>query len=230
MTSELSSSGSGRSGSRVVILGGHGQIARHLIRLLAADGHRGIGVIRRPEQSDDIRADGGEPLVFDLENQTAAALAAQIPGADAIVFAAGAGPGSGSARKMTVDRDGALLAADAAELAGIRRLLVVSALATDDYEVGSDDIFQVYLRAKSEADALIRDRDLDWTIVRPGGLTDDAPTGLVQVATSTGPGSVPRADVAAVLLELLVEGRAIRRQFELISGEDAIPAALAALD
>ena len=213
----------------VVILGGHGQIARQLIRLLAADGHRGIGVIRRPEQSEDIRADGGEPLVFDLENQTAAALAEQIRGADAVVFAAGAGPGSGPARKMTVDRDGALLAADAAELAGIRRLLVVSALATDDYEVGTDDIFQIYLRAKSEADALIRERDLDWTIVRPGGLTDDAPTGLVQVATRTGAGSVPRADVAAVLLDLLVTGGAARRQFELISGDVPVREALSAL-
>ena len=214
----------------VVIVGGHGQIARLLIRLLAAHGHRGIGVIRRDEQAGDIRADGGEPLLFDLENQTAAALAEQIAGADAVVFAAGAGAGSGPARKMTVDRDGALLAADAAELAGIRRLIVVSAIAADDFEVGSADVFQVYLRAKSEADELIRARDLDWTIVRPGGLTDDEPTGSVRVAERTGRGSIPRADVAAVLLDLLVAQRAIRRQFELISGDEAIPAALARLD
>ncbi len=214
---------------RVVIVGGHGQIARLLIRLLAAHGHRGVGVIRREEQADDVRADGGEPLLFDLEAQTAAALAEQISGADAVVFAAGAGPGSGPARKMSVDRDGALLAADAAELAGIRRLVVVSAIAADDFEVGSADVFQVYLRAKSEADALIRGRDLDWTIVRPGGLTDDEPTGSVRVAEQTGRGSIPRADVAAVLLELLVADRAVRRQFELISGDEAIPAALTRL-
>jgi uncharacterized protein YbjT (DUF2867 family) len=210
----------------VAVVGGHGQIARLLLRRLAADGHRGLGVIRREEQAADIRADGGEPVLFDLESESAAALAERIAGADAVVFAAGAGPGSGSARKMTVDRNGALLAADAAELAGITRLLVVSALAADDFEVGSDEIFQVYLRAKSEADALIRDRDLDWTIVRPGGLTDEPPTGRVRIAERTGPGSVPRADVAEVLLELLVGGGAVRRQFELISGADPIPAAL----
>lgn len=213
----------------VVILGGHGQIARHLIRLLAAAGHRAVGVIRNPAHADDIRKDGGEPLVFDLEHESAAALAAQVAGSDAIVFAAGAGPGSGPARKITVDRNGAVLAADAAELAGIRRVVIVSALAADDFEVGSDEVFQLYLRAKSEADELVRSRDLDWTIVRPGGLTDEEPTGRVRVAFRTGPGSIPRADVAAVLLELLAGEVAVRRQFELISGDEPIRTALADL-
>ena len=213
----------------VVIIGGHGQIARLLIRRLAAAGHRALAVIRRPEHSEDVRADGGEPVLFDLENETAAALAQQIAGADAIVFAAGAGPGSGSARKITVDRNGALLAVDAAELAGIARVVIISALAADDFEVGSDDVFQLYLRAKSEADALVRERDLDWTIVRPGGLTDDRPHGRVRAAENTGPGSVPRADVADVVFELLNGRRAVRRQFELISGDEEIPAALARL-
>lgn len=224
------SSESGQNGGlRVVVVGGHGQIARQLLRLLAAAQHRAIAVIRKEEQADDVRADGGEPLVFDVERETAAALAAQIGGADAIVFAAGAGPGSGTARKMTVDRDGAVLAADAAELAAIRRLIVISAMAADDYEVGSEEVFQTYLRAKSEADALVRSRELDWTIVRPGGLTDDDPTGRVRIAEQTGRGDVPRADVAAVVLELLTSGAAVHRQFELISGDDPIPSALAAL-
>ena len=195
MSSEPSGTGAAEPGPerplRVAVIGGHGQIGRQLIRGLAAAGHRGLGVVRREDQVADVRADGGEPVLFDLESETAAALAAQIGGADAVVFAAGAGPGSGPARKMTVDRDGALLAADAAELAGIRRVVVVSALAADDFEVGSDDVFQIYLRAKSEADELVRSRDLDWTVVRPGGLLDDPPTGSVQIAERTGQGSIP---------------------------------------
>ena len=128
-------------------------------------------------------------MVFDLENQTAAELAELVTGADALVFAAGAGPNSGPARKMTVDRDGAILLADAAELAGVRRYVVISALAADDFVVGSEEVFQIYLRAKAEADEIVRSRDLDWTIVRPGGLTDDR-------SHRTGPGR--RAAPAAV--------------------------------
>lgn len=213
----------------VVVVGGHGQIARLLLGRLADAGHRGVGVIRNPEHADELRALGAEPLIFDLERETAAALAAAIQGADALVFAAGAGPHSGAARKLTVDRDGAVLTADAAELAEIRRLIVISALAADEFVIGSDDVFQVYLRAKSEADATVRARDLDWTIVRPGGLTDDGPTGRVRIAVSTGRGNIPRADVADLVLELLASGRAVRSQFEVVSGDVPIAEALRTL-
>ena len=156
-------------------------------------------------------------------------LAEHLPDVDALVFAAGAGPGSGPARKMTVDRDGATLLADAAELAGVRRLVVVSAMAADDFEVGSEDVFQIYLRAKAEADEIVRSRDLDWTIVRPGGLTDTAATGGVHVAASTGRGQIPRDDVAEIVTRLVVDGTGVRRQFEVISGDAPITEALSAL-
>ncbi len=214
---------------KVVVAGGHGQIALLLERRLADAGHQVVALIRNPDHDQDVRAAGGEPLLFDLENETAAALAEHLPDVDALVFAAGAGPGSGPARKMTVDRDGATLLADAAELAGVRRLVVVSAMAADDFEVGSEDVFQIYLRAKSEADALVRERDLDWTIVRPGGLTDDAGTGRVRVAERTGRGSIPRADVADLVAQVLVDGSAVHRQFEVVSGDQRIGPALAAL-
>lgn len=214
---------------RVVIAGGHGKIALLTQRRLAAAGHRPIGLIRNADHGDDIRMAGGEPLVFDLENQTAAELAAAVRGADALVFAAGAGPGSGPARKMTVDRDGAVLLADAAELAGIRRYVVISAMAADEFVVGSEEVFQIYLRAKAEADELVRARDLDWTIVRPGGLTDEPATGAVQVGTSTGRGQIPRDDVAEIVVRLLVDGTGVRSQFEVITGDTPIPEALAAL-
>lgn len=214
---------------KVVIAGGHGQIALTLQRLLAEAGHQPVGLIRRPEQGADLTAVGGTPLVLDLEQTDAARLAGHLTGADAVVFAAGGGPNSGAARKLTVDRDGAILLADAAEIAGVRRYLMISALATDDYDPDSEDVFQVYLRAKSEADADLRARDLDWTIVRPGGLTNDPPTGLVRAAPSTGQGTIPRSDVAAVLAALLESGAGSRAQFELVSGDTPIAEALAGL-
>jgi uncharacterized protein YbjT (DUF2867 family) len=213
----------------VAVVGGHGQIARHLLEQLASRGLRAIGVVRNPDHAAELEASGAEVLVFDVERETAAALAAQLGDVDALVFAAGAGPGSNAERKLTVDRDGAVLTADAAELAGIRRVIIVSAMAADEFVVGSDDVFQVYLRAKSEADAIVRARDLDWTVVRPGGLTNDEPTGRIRTGTSTGRGSIPRADVAALVLELLLGGLAVRRQFEVVSGDTPIADALAAL-
>ena len=214
---------------RVVVAGGHGQIALLLQRLLAEAGHEPVGIIRNPAQAGDLERLGSVALVRDLEQTPPAALAGDLRGADAVVFAAGGGPNSGAARKLTMDRDGAILLADAAEAAGIRRYLMVSALAADDHDPDSSDTFQIYLRAKSEADADLRARDLDWTVVRPGGLTDDPPTGQVTVGESTGRGTVPRADVAAVLAHLLDSGGGVRRQFELIGGRTPIAAALAGL-
>lgn len=215
--------------TNVVIAGGHGQIALHLQRLLAEAGHSPAGIIRNPEQVGELQGIGSRAIVLDLENSSANELADELDGVDVVVFAAGAGPNSGADRKLTLDRDGAILLAEAAQLAKVPRYIMVSAMATDDFDADSDDVFQVYLRAKSEADADLRARDIDWTIVRPGGLTDDAPTGLVTAATSTGRGSIPRADVAAVLFSLIESGAASRTQFELMEGTTPIPEALAAL-
>ena len=207
---------------RVVIAGGHGKIALLLERMLADAGHEPVGLIRRSDQADDLLAAGAEAVVVDLEATDPDALAGHIAGADAVVFAAGAGPDSGASRKLTVDRDAAVLLADAAERAGIRRYLMVSAIGADDGDPDSEDVFQVYLRAKSEADAAIRARDLDWTIVRPGGLTDEEGSGLVAIGEKLERDTVPRADVAAVLLVLLESGSASREQFELTRGTEPI--------
>ena len=210
----------------IAIAGGHGQIALILERLLVDAGHTVIGIIRNPDHVGDVEATGASALVLDLEQTDAATLAAKIPGVDVLVFAAGGGASSGAARKLTVDRDAAVLLADAAELAGIRRLLVISAMKTDEFDPDSDDVFQIYLRAKSEADAVIRERDLDWTIIRPGGLTNDAPTGGVNISQSLEPGTIPRADVAALIATLIETGRGARDQFEVISGATPIADAL----
>ncbi|WP_285573634.1 SDR family oxidoreductase [Streptomyces sp. RTGN2] len=203
---------------RIVIAGGHGQIALRLERLLAARGDEAVGVIRNPQQSEDLRAVGAEPVVLDLESATVEEAAEVLRGADAAVFAAGAGPDSGTGRKDTVDRGAAVLFADAAERAGVRRYLVVSSMGADPDHPG-DEVFDVYLRAKGAADAYVRSRTaLDWTILRPGMLTNDAGTGEVLLAASTGRGPVPRDDVAATLLELLDTPATAGLTLELISG------------
>ncbi|CAA9322425.1 MAG: oxidoreductase ylbE [uncultured Friedmanniella sp.] len=214
---------------RIVIAGGHGQIALLAARLLADAGHRPVGLIRDTAQAGDLTAAGAEPAVVDLEHSDVEAVAAVLAGADAVVFAAGAGPGSGAARKLTVDRDGAVLLADAAERAGVRRYVMVSSMGADSFDAASEDVFQVYQRAKSEADADLRRRDLDWTVVRPGALTDEPPSGRVRLAPETGRGSVPRADVAALLVALLTTGAGVRAQFELVSGETPVAEAVAGL-
>ena len=214
---------------RIVIAGGHGQVALRLERLLHARGDEVAGLIRDPGQGDDLRAAGAEPVVCDLESSSAAVVARHLEGADAAVFAAGAGPGSGEARKDTVDRGACALFADAAEAAGVRRFIVVSAMGADqEPPKGTEPVFAAYLRAKGAADADVRGRaGLDWTIVRPGRLTGDPGTGTVALAASTGRGAVPRDDVAAVIAALLGEPRTAGRTLELISGDVPVDEAVA---
>lgn len=214
---------------RVVIAGGHGKIALILERLLAERGDAVTGIIRNPGQDADLEAAGAVPVVLDLEQASVDQVAEVVRGADAVVFAAGAGPGSGAARKQTVDRDAAVLLADAAEAAGVARYVMVSAMSADDrgLDAGYDEVFRAYIRAKSEADANVRARaGLQTTIVRPGRLTDEPGTGLVHIAESTGRGAVPRDDVAAVLLAVLDTPGTAGRTFELIGGNTPISEAL----
>ena len=214
----------------IVIAGGHGKIALILERLLSQRGDTVAGLIRNPAQAPDLEAAGAEAVVVDLESASVQEVAEHVRGADAVVFAAGAGPGSGAARKDTVDRDAAILLADAAEAAGVDRYVMVSAMAADPQATAEDAVFQAYLRAKGVADEAIRARAaLNWTIVRPGMLTDDAGTGRVTIADSTGRGSITREDVAAVLVAVLDEPGTAGQSFDLISGDSAITEAVAAL-
>jgi uncharacterized protein YbjT (DUF2867 family) len=211
---------------RIVIAGGHGQIALRLERLLTARGDEVQGIIRRHEHGDDLRAVGAEPVLCDLESATVEEVAAHLQGADAAVFAAGAGPGSGAARKDTVDRGAAVLFADAAVRTGVRRHIVVSSMGADPNHQG-DEVFDAYLRAKGEAESYVRSQDaLDWTILRPGMLTNDAGTGLVRLEASTGRGPIPRDDVAAVLAELVDTPATTGLTLELISGSTPVSVAV----
>jgi uncharacterized protein YbjT (DUF2867 family) len=211
----------------ILVAGGHGQIARRLLRLLAADGHTARGLIRSPAHAADLTAAGAVPVLGDLEQD--ATLDAYVKGADAVVFAAGAGPGSGDARKRTVDLGGAVKLADAARATGVRRYVLVSSIGADRPDSAGESM-RAYLEAKAEADEYVQASGLDFTIVRPGSLTDDPGTGLVTVRTELGGrGPVPRDDVAAVLAAVLVTPATIGRTFELFTGDTPVPAALAAL-
>jgi len=214
---------------RIVIVGGHGQIARQLTRRLSAAGHEPIALLRNPDHCGDVREDGAEPVVLDLERGDVHRVEEILHGADAVVFAAGAGPDSGPERKLSLDRDGLVLTADGMLAAGIRRLVVVSSMGADDFDSVDDEGFQTYLRAKSEGDTAVRERDLDWTIVRPGSLTDDAAGNAVLLGDSVGTGSIARGDVAHVLHALLETGAGVHRTVELIGGSHSVSEAVAAL-
>jgi uncharacterized protein YbjT (DUF2867 family) len=214
---------------RIVIAGGHGKIALILERLLSQRGDSAIGFIRNPEHAADLEAAGAEPVVVDLETASVDDVAAHLRGADAVVFAAGAGPGSGAARKDTVDRAAAILLADAAETAKVKRYVMISSMGADAEapDDAGDPVFVAYLRAKGAADDNVRARTaLDSTIVRPGHLTNDPGTGRVTIAEHTGHGNVPREDVAAVLVAVLDTPSTVGQTFEVISGDTPIQEAV----
>ena len=213
---------------RVVIAGGHGQIALLLERALTERGDEAVGIVRNPDHVADVEATGAEAAVLDLEQATVEELAALLAGADAVVFAAGGGPGSGAARKETVDKGAAILLADAAEQAEVRRYVMVSSMGTDRADPDSDDVFQVYLRAKKAADDDLMRRDLEWTVVHPGRLTDDPGAGTVRVGRLER-GDVPRADVAAVIAAALHDERTVGKDFDLLAGDQPVEDALSTL-
>jgi uncharacterized protein YbjT (DUF2867 family) len=209
---------------RTVIAGGHGKIALRLARLLADRGDEPVGLIRSIDQAPDLAEVGCDAVVCDLEQTSVDELAGHVAGADAVVFAAGAGPGSGAARKDTVDRGAAELLADAARKAGVRRYVLISSMGLE--RAGRPDVdetFAAYLMAKKAAEDAIRVFGLDWTILRPGRLTDDPGTGRVRLgAPPIHSGDVTRDDVAAVLAELLTRPGSARHTLELVGGADPI--------
>jgi uncharacterized protein YbjT (DUF2867 family) len=210
----------------VVIVGGHGKIAMRLEKLLAERGDSPRGIIRQTEQADDLEAIGAEPIVLDIENRE---ISDAVAGADAVVFAAGAGAGSGPARKLTVDYGGAVALIEAANQHEIRRYLMVSAIGANRPERWSDQM-RPYYEAKADADKALAESGLDYTIVRPGRLTDDPGTGKVEVAERLErSGSVARDDVAAVLAEALRADNTIGKAFDLLGGDTPIAEAVAAL-
>jgi uncharacterized protein YbjT (DUF2867 family) len=206
----------------VVVAGGHGQIGLRLLSMLAERGHRARGLIRNPDHADDLTAAGAEAVVCDMEALDD--LSGCCAGADAVVFAAGAGPGSGAERKRTVDYGAAVKLMEA----GVSRYVMVSAISAGRPDEWSGAM-RPYYEAKAAADERLADSGLDYTIVRPGGLTDDPGSGRVRVGTDLERGNIPRDDVAAVLLAVLESPGTVGKTFELVSGDTPVDEALRTL-
>jgi uncharacterized protein YbjT (DUF2867 family) len=196
--------------------------------VLVARGDRVRGLIRHPGQAEDLRNDSTEPVLCDLEQADVDEVTRTIAGADAVVFAAGAGQGSGAERKWSMDRDGAIKLLDAARAVGTRRYVIISSIGAESPPPG-DEPFSVYLQAKAAADAAVAASDRDWTIVRPGPLTDDSGTGRVRLQVEPFRGDVSRDDVAAVLAAVLAEPRSHGVTMYLGGGDDPIEQALGAV-
>jgi uncharacterized protein YbjT (DUF2867 family) len=212
----------------VVVAGGHGKVGLRVLRLLAERGDRARGLIRNPDHAADLEAVGAEGVVADLESEDTD-VAAAVAGADAVVFAAGAGPGSGPERKRTVDYGAAVKLIEAANANGISRYAIVSSVGVEQPERWSDDM-RPYFEAKAEADAALQQSGLDYTIVRPGFLSDDPGTGRIDAAPSLGRrGRIPRDDVAATLLATLDTPSTIGKAFEVLAGQTPIEEALRSL-
>ncbi len=215
--------------SRIAIVGGHGQVAQHLITALGGTAHTPVALVRREDQRAELEAKGAEVQLLDIERQDAAAFAEAFAGCDAVVFAAGGGPDGNIERKRTVDLEGSLKSSDGARAAGIQRFVQVSAIGVDaPVPEDTAPVWRAYVEAKRDADAALRDSGLAWTILRPGRLTDDPPTGLVALGAEAERGDVTRADVAAVIATTLdVEG-SIGRQWNLVNGRTPVADAVAA--
>ena len=213
---------------RVVIAGGHGKIALLLERFLADRGNQAVALIRNPAHVADVHDAGAEAVVCDLEAASADDVAGLLSGAGAVVFAAGAGPGSGAPRKDSVDRGASVLMAEAAERAGVRRFVQISSMgAGQPPRPGTDEVWAAYITAKTAAEDDLRARDLDWTILRPGRLADVPATGRIRLAAPPVPrGSIPRADVAAVIAALLDQPSTRHQTLELTSGDTPVATAV----
>jgi uncharacterized protein YbjT (DUF2867 family) len=211
---------------QVLIAGANGKIGRHLLSYMAESEHQARALIRDADQAPELLELGAfETVVGDLESDCSRAL----QGCDAVVFTAGSGPHTGPDKTVAVDRDGAIRLIDAAEAAGVKRFLMVSSMRADQPETGPEHM-QHYFHAKQQADNHLRASSLDYTIVRPGKLTEEAGLGWIEAAERLDHfGEIPREDVARALLETLTAEHTIRHGYDLLSGEQSISRAIAEL-
>jgi uncharacterized protein YbjT (DUF2867 family) len=209
--------------SRIAIVGGHGQVARHLIHVLRRSDHTPVALVRNEDYRAELEERGAEVRLLDIERQGAGDFAAAFEGCDAVVFAAGGGPDGNIERKRTVDLEGSLKSIEGARQAGITRFVQISAMGVDDpLPADTSDVWRAYVEAKRDADAALRTSSLDWTILRPGRLTDDPATGLVALGADVTGGDVTRADVAAVVAAVLDADSTIGKQGNLVNGDTPV--------
>jgi uncharacterized protein YbjT (DUF2867 family) len=213
--------------SRIAVVGGHGQVARHLLVALRRSEHDPVALVRREEYRAELESRGAQVRLRDVERDDADAFAAAFDGCDAVVFAAGGGPDGNLERKRTVDLEGSLKSIEGVRRAGIDRFVQVSAIGVDDpLPEGTDEVWRAYVEAKRDADAALRESALAWTVLRPGRLTDEPATGLVSLGPDVPRGDVTRADVAAVLAAVLDEPGSVGKQWDLVNGATPVAEAV----
>ena len=214
--------------SQIAIVGGNGKIARHLITQLVADGHQPVALVRNPAYKHDLEQLGAHVRMLDIEQDGVDHFAAVFSECDAVVFSAGGGPDGNIDRKRTVDLGGSLKSIEAAQQAGIDRFVQISAINVDrPVPDDAQPVWKAYVEAKRDADAALRDSGLNWTILRPGGLTDDEGTGQVALGEDVERGEIPRADVAAVVIAVLDNPSSVGRQWDLVGGQTPVDEAVA---
>ncbi|SFK41151.1 Uncharacterized conserved protein YbjT, contains NAD(P)-binding and DUF2867 domains [Halobacillus dabanensis] len=209
---------------KVLVAGANGHTGRLLIQYLKEDGHEPYGLIRKEEQKATVEKLGGTPVLADLTKDIGHA----VKGMDAVMFAAGSGSSTGADQTEAVDRDGAINLVKATENSGIKKFVMLSAIAAGEPERGPEAL-QHYLKMKDEADEYLKNTELDYTIVRPGGLTHEEGTSKIKVGEKVDRGSIPRADVAKTMIAVLQEPNAYHKTFEMVSGDTQIEDALKTL-
>lgn len=214
----------------VVVIGGHGKIAQLATPLLVEAGYTVTSIIRDPAQEETIRSLGATPHVFDVETATQQDFVEAFTGQDAIIWSAGAGGGN-PARTYAVDRDAAIASIDAAEEAGVKRYIMVSYHGSSlDHGVPEDHSFYPYAQSKALADEHLMGSELDGTILGPGALTLEEPSGRIrrvgrQSAEDLGPEEsrdTSRGNVARVIVAALQSEHSIRRVFDFVDGNTPI--------
>jgi uncharacterized protein YbjT (DUF2867 family) len=215
---------------RIAIVGGHGKVALHLHPILAAAGHTPLALVRSEGYRAELEALGAEVGLLDIENQDADAFAAAFAGCDAVVFAARGRPPGHNPSKRPLAVEGEAKSIPGAQAAGIKRFVQVSAISVDEpVPTGASEVWKAYVEAKRDADIALRDSDLEWTILRPGALTDEPATGRVKLAPKLERDSIPRADVAAVVAAVIDDAATVGKQWELVSGDASVDEAIAAV-
>ena len=206
---------------KIAVIGAAGGVGLQVVRQAVAAGRQVVGLVRKPEQLELLRGQGAEGVLGDLLGDWQQVL----PGAEAVVWAAGAG-GQGSYE--AIDKDALMAVTDTLVQQGPRRLVVVSSLGVSRPDTMPPFLAAV-LRLKAQSDAYVQRSGLDWTIVRPGGLTDGPATGQIDLAEELGGGRISREDVAAIVVACLAQPATIHQTFEVVAGQQPIEAALAGL-
>ena len=211
---------------KVLVVGANGKIGRILVNKLQNDNDFQVrAMVRSVEQANELNERGVEAVVADLEGSVEQ-ISKAMKGCDAVIFTAGSGSKTGPDKTLTVDLDGAVKTIEAAEANSIKRFVMVSALQANNRENWNMKIKPYYV-AKHYADRILMNSDLQYTIVKPGGLLDGPGTGKIQVAEKLERGTIPREDVASTIIEVLREPKMIRQSFDLVSGDLTIKEAIA---